>query len=41
MEMLKGQDIGILPFKELKKVSDLISYEGPILSHFKDAFGNN
>ena len=41
MEMITGKNIGVLPFKDLIKISDLISYEGPILSHFKDAFGNN
>ena len=41
MEAIKGQNIGILPFKDLKKVSDLIYFEGPILSHFKDHYNNH
>ena len=41
MEMLKGQKLGMLPFKGLKKISDLIFYDGPILSHFQDEFGSD
>lgn len=41
MEKLKGENINVLPFKEIKKVCDLIYFEGPILSHFKDKYGKN
>lgn|GEM_PF-624977 len=37
--MLKGENIGVLPIRELHKISDLIFYDGPILSHFKDRYG--
>src|SRR5438046_1496284 len=36
MEQLIGENISVLPFKEIKKVADLIYFDGPILSHFKD-----
>jgi hypothetical protein len=38
MEILNGDNIGFLPFKGLKKITDLIYYEGPVLSHFIDEF---
>lgn len=41
MEMLKGENIGYVPFKGLKKISDLIYFEGPVLSHFRDDFGKD
>jgi hypothetical protein len=41
MESLKGDIIKILPFRDLNKVSDLIYFEGPILSHFKDKYEKN
>lgn len=41
MEQLKGEPVTVLPFKEIEKVSDLIEFEGPILSHFKDKFGKD
>lgn len=31
----------MLPFKEIKKISDLIFFEGPVLSHFKDKYGKD
>jgi hypothetical protein len=40
--MLSGSvDIGNVFFQDHQKVSDLIYYEGPILSHFVDSFGTN
>lgn len=39
--MLKGVIIEQLPFKGLDKVSDLIYFDGPILSHFTDKFGKD
>src|SRR5688572_17020448 len=41
MEMLVGENIGKLPFRGLKKVADLIYFDGPILSHFKDEFNKD
>jgi len=41
MENIKGENIGALPFKKLKKITDLINFEGPVLSHFKDEYGKN
>lgn len=41
MNEVSGTSIGSLPFKNLKKVRDLIEYEGPILSHFVDEHGRN
>jgi len=41
MEQINGYSIGALPVNGLKKVSDLIEYEGPILSHFKDLKNKN
>lgn len=38
------EQIGIpanLPFKEINKICDLIYFEGPILSHFKDENGQD
>lgn len=39
--MIIGENIGVLPFKGLNKISDLIFYDGPILSHFKDKYGKD
>ena len=36
MESIKGIHINQSPFGILRKISDLISFEGPILSHFQD-----
>jgi len=41
MEAINGHMIGSLPIKNLKKVSDLLEYEGPILSHFTGDKNNN
>jgi hypothetical protein len=41
MEMLTGDNIRQLPFKNLEKVSDLLYYDGPILSHFRDKYGKD
>jgi hypothetical protein len=41
MEQLNGLKINVLPFRNISKVSDLISFEGPVLSHFKDAYGKD
>ena len=41
MEEIIGYNIGMLPIDGLQKISDLLEYEGPILSHFKDSKGNN
>jgi len=41
MEKIKGNIISQLPFQGLKKVSDLIEYDGPILSHFRDEYDND
>jgi hypothetical protein len=36
-----GHSITNLPIKNLRKINDLIEYEGPILSHFVDEKGRN
>lgn len=41
MIKIDGYNINNLPFEELKKVSDLIEFDGPLLSHYKDKFSNN
>lgn len=41
MEMLLGQSIAKLPFRGLRKISDLVYFQGPILSHFKDEFNKD
>ncbi len=41
MEKLIGYSRKDFPYKDLTKVSDLLFYEGPILSHFRDNDGNN
>lgn len=41
MDALQGNIITSLPYKELKKVYDLIYFDGPLLSHFKDAKDQN
>lgn len=41
MIMLNSENIGILPFKGLVKVNDLIYFDGPILTHFKDGYGKD
>lgn len=38
---LKGYIIKEFPYETLKKVSDLVYYDGPILSHFKDESDNS
>lgn len=37
MEKIKGYIVNEFPYKDLKKVSDLQFFEGPILSHYKDS----
>ena len=41
MEQLVGNIISELPIKGLQKFGDLIAYEGPVLSHFRDNNGTN
>ncbi len=41
MLRILGHSIDNLPIKDLKKISDLLDYEGPILSHFVDDRGRN
>lgn len=41
METIKGYSLTTLPFSGLNKVADLIEYDGPFLSHFKDDKNNN
>jgi hypothetical protein len=41
MEKLSGFPLGLLPIKDFRKINDLLEYDGPILSHFVDAFNNN
>jgi hypothetical protein len=41
MEQLKGHTFNSLPAVGLQKVFDLLEYDGPILSHFKDERGQN
>lgn len=43
IEMLdiKGADLDALPFSGLKKVGDIIYFDGPILSHFVSDSGAN
>ena len=41
MEQLKGHTFNSLPATGLIKVFDLLEYDGPVLSHFKDERGNN
>ncbi len=38
---LTGENIKSLPFKGLNKISDLIYFDGPLLSHFKDTDNRN
>jgi hypothetical protein len=40
MECLKGITLGEFPFKELDKVADLIHFDGPLLSLFKNVKGD-
>jgi len=37
MEQLNGANLEIFPYPELSKVYDLIEFDGPLLSHYKDA----
>ena len=37
MEIINGHNISNLPIKGLRKVFDILEYDGPILSHFKDS----
>lgn len=41
MEAVEGILINALPMKGLTKVADLLEYDGPILSHFKDDHNYN
>ncbi|SFE98218.1 hypothetical protein SAMN05518672_113144 [Chitinophaga sp. CF118] len=41
MENLKGHIISYLPISGLRKVSDFLEHEGPILSHFVDKSNRN
>ncbi|RFM31232.1 DUF6575 domain-containing protein [Chitinophaga silvisoli] len=41
MEQLNGIISDGVPLNGLRKVSDLIYYEGPLLSHFKNKYGDN
>jgi hypothetical protein len=41
MEALNGTALDKLPYKGLFKVSDLLYYEGPLLSHFRDSNDNH
>ena len=37
MEIINGHNISNLPINGLQKVFDILEYDGPILSHFKDS----
>lgn len=41
MEAIKGISLPYLPFDNLTKVCDLLEYEGPIFSHYRDSNGKN
>lgn len=41
MEIINGHNISNLPINGLQKVFDILEYDGPILSHFKDAKEQN
>lgn len=41
MDTLNGNILSSPPYKDLTKVYDLIYYDGPLLSHFKDAKKDN
>jgi hypothetical protein len=41
MREIKGHKIDVSMVHDLKKIYDLIEYDGPILSHFKDSKGKN
>jgi hypothetical protein len=41
MDSLLGFELNVLPIRNLKKIEDLLEYDGPILSHFIDSFENN
>lgn len=41
MEQIKGTSIPTLPWKNLDKIADLIYFEGPLLSLFKNNRGDN
>lgn len=41
MDKIKGDKIQVLPFGSLNKISDLIYYEGSILTHFQNKNGDN
>lgn len=41
MEHLSGISLEKLPINWLQQVSDLIHYDGPVLSHFQSDNGNN
>lgn len=41
MEEINGISLESLPIKDLRKVSDLIYYEGPLLSHFQSSNNEN
>lgn len=38
---INGHNIDNLPFEGLRKVSNLIEFDGPLLSHYKDKFDNS
>lgn len=41
MEIINGHNISNLPINGLQKVFDILEYDGPILSHFKDSKQQN
>lgn len=41
MQSLTGTKLESLPIPDLEKVGDIIEFEGPILSHFKDKYGSD
>lgn len=41
MENIKGISVSSLPFEPLQKVCDLMEYDGPLLSHYKDSKNKN
>ena len=38
---IKGIKLDTFPLKNLTKVADLIYFDGPLLSHFKNEYGDN
>ncbi|WP_439555915.1 hypothetical protein [Dyadobacter sp.] len=41
MEQLQGILLSEFPYSDLNKVSDLIEFDGPLLSHYRDSNDNN